>query len=85
MDCTTSESGTVLSTPDVKVKVSERYDAIDHPTINSMATEWCEYADGLGVPLREYRLFKVDFSWAFTQMDMNPESALLLALAMGDG
>ena len=46
MDCTNSESGNVLNTPDVKVKVLERY----------------EYADGLGVPLRDCRLFKDDFS-----------------------
>ena len=74
-----------MNTLDVKVKELERYDAIHHPTINSMATEWYEYADGLGVPLREYRLFKDDFSGAFTQMDANPESALLLALAIGGG
>jgi hypothetical protein len=39
MDCTHSESGNVLNTPDVKTRVLERYDAIHHPTISSMATE----------------------------------------------
>ena len=85
MDCTHSESGNVLNTPDVKTRVLERYDAIHHPTISSMATEWYAYADGLEVPLRDYRLFTDDFSGAFTQMNVNPESALLLALAIGGG
>ena len=85
MDCTHSEAGNVLNTPDVKVKVLERYDYIHHPTLGSMITEWYEYADELNVPLSACRLFKDDFSGAFTQMNVNPESALLLALAIGGG
>jgi hypothetical protein len=85
MDCTNSEAGNVLNTPDVKVKVLERYGPILHPTIRTMATDWYEYADRLEVPLSACRLFKDDFSGAFTQMDVNPESALLLALAIGGG
>jgi len=85
MDCTNSEGGNVLNTPDVKVKVLDRYGPIHHPTLSEMSTEWYEYADGLNVPLSDCRLFKDDFSGAFTQMNVNPNSALLLALAIGGG
>jgi hypothetical protein len=85
MDCTNSKAGNVLNTPDVNVQVLERYGPIHHPTISCMATGWYEYADGLEVPLRYCRLFKDEFSGAFTQTDVHPESALLLALAVGCG
>ena len=39
----------------------------------------------LNVSLMDCRLFKEDFSGAFTQMNVNPESGLLLALAIGGG
>ena len=46
---------------------------------------FCDYADAEGVPLAECRLFKDDIHAAFTQMDINPESVYLLAMAIGLG
>ena len=40
MDCTNSEAGNVLNTPDVKVKVLDRYGPIHHPTLSEMTSEW---------------------------------------------
>jgi hypothetical protein len=74
MDCTNSEAGNVLNTPDVKVKVLDRYGPIHHPTLSEMTSEWYEYADGLKISLNDY-----DLSGSFTQMNVNPNSALLLA------
>jgi hypothetical protein len=85
MDCSNSEAGHVLNTPEVKEKVIERYGLLCHPTIQNIVTEWYEYADVHGVLLNECRMFKDDFSGAFTQMNVNPDSAYLLAMAIGGG
>ena len=78
MDCSNSETGHVLNTPDVKEKVIERYGLLCHPTIQNIVTEWYEYADSHKVVLSDCRMFKDDFSGAFTQMNVNPDSAYLL-------
>jgi hypothetical protein len=85
MDCSNSESGQVLNTPAVKDRVIERFGVLSHPTISEMVTDWYKYAEEQGVLLSQCRLFKDDFSGAFTQMDVNPESAYLLAMAIGGG
>jgi hypothetical protein len=85
MDCSNSESGSVLNTPDVKEKVIQRYDHIQHCTIRDMVQSWYKYASEKNVPLKRCRLFKDDFSGAFTQMDVNPTSAYFLAIAIGSG
>jgi hypothetical protein len=44
MDCSNSESGSVLNNPDVKDKVIQRYDRIEHCTIREMVQSWYEFA-----------------------------------------
>ena len=85
MDCSNSESGRVLNTPDVKVKVIERYGMIEHPTIQFIVTEWYAYAAMHKVSLCDCRIFKDDFSGAFAQLNVNPTSAYLLAMLVGAG
>ena len=85
MDCANSESGNVLNTPDVKEKVLERYNVIQHCTIKSIVTDWYAYAAKENVKLDQCRIFKDDFSGAFAQMNVNPESSYLLAIAIGCG
>ena len=85
MDCSNSEAGQVLNTPAVKVKVMERYSAVQHSSIQLILTLWYAYAESHKVPLSRCRMFKDDFSGAFTQMNVEPASAYLLAMAIGGG
>jgi hypothetical protein len=85
MDCSNSVSGNVLNTPEAKVKVIERYGAVQHPTIQMILTLWYAYAANNQVPLSSCRIFKDDFSGAFTQMNVEPASAFFLAMAIGGG
>ena len=85
MDCSNSESGQVLNTADVKVAVIERYGLVTLPTLPSIVTAWYVYVEEQGVQLRDCRLFKDDFKGAFAQMNVNPASSYLLAMAVGLG
>ena len=85
MDCSNSESGNVLNTPEAKELVLARYSRLSHCTFRQIVQGFCKYADSEGVPLAECRLFKDDIQGAFTQMNINPESVYLLAMAIGFG
>ena len=85
MDCSNSESGHVLNTPEVKELVIARYGPVVYCTIQSIVTSWYNYADALHVPLSACRLFKEDFSGAFAQLDICPQSVRFLALSIGCG
>ena len=85
MDCSNSESGHVLNTPAAKELVLARYGRLSHCTFREIVRGFCEYADTEGVPLEDCRLFKDNIHAAFTQMDINPESVYLLAMAIGFG
>jgi hypothetical protein len=85
MDCSNSESGNVLNTPIAKELVIERYGQLSHCTFRQIMHGFCEYADAEGIPLAECRLFKDDMHAAFTQMNIDPESVYLLAMAIGFG
>ena len=85
MDCSNSESGHVLNTPAAKELVLARYSRLSHCTFRQIVRGFCDYADDEGVPLEDCRLFKDDIQAAFTQMNINPESVYLLAMAIGFG
>ena len=85
MDCSNSESGNVLNTPEAKELVIARYSRLSHCTFRQIVQGFCAYADTEGVPLAECRMFKDDIHAAFTQMNINPESVYLLAMAIGFG
>ena len=85
MDCSNSESDQDLNTPEVKEAIIRRYGRVVHPTMQFMVTEWYEYAERHGVELRDCRLFKDDFSGAFTQMNVSPLSTRFLMLLVGAG
>lgn len=84
-DCSNSESGQVLNTPEVKLRVIEDWGAIEHPTISGMTEEWYEYAEKEGIQLSACRLAKDDVKSAFPQMNVNPGSSYLLAIMVGCG
>jgi hypothetical protein len=51
MDCSNSESGNVLNTPEAKELVLARYSKLSHCTFRQIVRGFCEYADTEGVPL----------------------------------
>ncbi len=85
MDCSNSDSGHVLNTPEVKDMVITRYGFCALNTFQSIVVGWYQYAEREGVPLGDCRLFKDDIEGAFAQLDISPESAFYLAIAIGAG
>ena len=85
MDCSNSESGNVLNTPEVKEKVIERYGRIKHETFTTIVCGWYDYVEREGILIKDCRIFKDDFSGAFAQMNVNPSSAYFLYMAIVSG
>ena len=85
MDCSNSESGQVLNTPEVKERVIERYGPVVLCTFRSIVESWYVYVHKHNVHLRDCRLFKEDFQGAFAQLDISPECVRFLAIAVGHG
>ena len=85
MDCSNSDSGQVLNTPEVKKAVITRYAKIIHLTLNTIFTRWYEFAELNNVELKQCLVWKCDFKGAFAQLDIQPESCSLLSIDIGDG
>ena len=84
MDCSNSESGQVLNTPEVKDAVIARYSKVVHPTLTLIFTRWYEFAGRNNVELKHCLGWKCDFKGAFAQLDIQPESCPLLSIDIGN-
>jgi hypothetical protein len=75
-----SDNGqSALNDNDAKEKGETRYGKIEYPTIQTIITNWYNYAESINVTLPETRAYKDDIEAAYPQLRFNATSALLCA------
>ena len=74
----------VLNSHEAKQLGRERYGAAKYPTIRSLATQWGKLIAQSGRPMREFSFYKDDWVNAFGQVTLDPESAKLMCMPIGD-
>jgi len=80
----TDEGFWALNNPGAKLLGQQRYGSAVYVSIQDYATEWAEYLQRTGYAMQECMLYKDDMDNAFGQIDLSPESAMLMCIPIGD-
>jgi len=73
-----------LNNPGSKILGQQRYGRAVYVSIIDYATEWAEYLQRTGHDMQECMLYKDDMDNAFGQIDLSPESAMLMCIPIGE-